>query len=74
MFQGVTVDLGAGREDEPRSFVPRQFEGADGADASGPQGLDGQAQVVGRGGRGGEVEYTLCRAFDGQALGDVAVD
>ena len=74
MLQGITVDLGTGRENEPCLLLPGQFEGMDRASAPGLEGLDRKAQVVSRGRRGGKVKYVLHRAAGVQALGDIAVD
>jgi hypothetical protein len=74
VLQGVAVHLGAGRENQSCLFLPGQFQCVDGADASGFESLDRQAQVVGWRCWGGEVVDVIDLAVDAETFSDVVLD
>jgi hypothetical protein len=59
MLQGITVDLGTGRENESSLLIPGYFQRIDRLDAPGFKGLNREAQIVGRRRRGCKVKYVF---------------
>jgi hypothetical protein len=71
---GVAVGLGGRREQESGLLALGEVQGVQRPDRTDPQGLDGQPQIVERGGGRGEVQHGLDRAVDPHGLGHVRPD
>ncbi|GAA3292142.1 hypothetical protein GCM10020295_10670 [Streptomyces cinereospinus] len=69
----VAVHLGGRGEHEAGAGVVRDVQRVAGAEAAGLHGVQGQPQIVRRGGRGGEVQHEVGRPLDGYPLGHVGV-
>jgi hypothetical protein len=74
MLQGITVDLGTGRENESSLLIPGYFQRIDRPDAPGFKGLNREAQIVGGRRRGCKVKYVVNLIVDTEESRDIAVD